>query len=50
VTLQQALAILVRALGDDHPSTQRALKALQSLYTEWGKPGRAAEYAARIHT
>jgi serine/threonine protein kinase len=46
--LLHALAILVKANGGDNGSTQRALKNLVNLYTDWGKPEKAAAYQARV--
>ena len=49
----QALAlsadrIMVAALGNDHPTTQTNLRRLVTLYEQWGRPERAAEFTARL--
>jgi hypothetical protein len=44
----RAAAILSKANGEEAGITQRTLKAVVKLYTEWGKPEKAATYTARI--
>ena len=38
----------VKALGEDNAGTQRTIKALATLYTDWKKPAQAAAYTARL--
>lgn len=47
-TLQRALDVLVKTGGEEGGMTQWTLKAFVNLYTAWGQPARAAEYAARL--
>ncbi len=47
-TLRRALDVLVRTGGEDGGMTQWTLKAFVNLYTAWGQPARASEYAARV--
>jgi hypothetical protein len=47
-TLRRALTILVNANGEAHVWTQRTIKMLANLYTDWHKPAQAAEYSARL--
>jgi tetratricopeptide (TPR) repeat protein len=47
-TFTRALDIHTKALGADNASTQRLLKALAALYTDWKKPAEAAAYTARL--
>ena len=46
--LKRALDIHVKALGEGNAVTQRTIKALVALYTEWKKPAEAAAYTARL--
>ena len=46
--LLRALAIMSKANGEEAGITQRTLKAVVKLYTEWGKPEKAAAYTARL--
>ena len=46
--LRRSADILSRVRGDDAGITQRSLKSLVKLYTEWGKAEKAAPYAARV--
>jgi eukaryotic-like serine/threonine-protein kinase len=43
--LLRSLGIQMRAFGPDHLQTQRTRKYLNALYTDWGRPARAAAYA-----
>ena len=45
---RRALEIQAKALGEDNAVTQRTIKALAGLYTEWNKPAQAAAYTARL--
>jgi hypothetical protein len=44
--LNESLRILQGAFGDTHPNTAKARANLHTLYTRWGKPDKAAEFAA----
>ena len=46
--LRRAVEILAKANGEEAGITQRTLKAVVKLYTEWGKPEKAAAYQARV--
>ncbi len=46
--LRRSLEIQVKANGEEAGLTQRTLRVLVKLYTEWGKPAQAAAYTARI--
>jgi hypothetical protein len=35
-------------LGEDNAVSQRTVKAIAGLYTEWKKPAQAAAYTARV--
>ena len=45
---KRALDIQVKALGEDNVVTQRTIKALAGLYTDWKRPAQAAAYTARL--
>jgi tetratricopeptide (TPR) repeat protein len=45
---RRALDIQVKALGEDNVATQRTIKTLAGVYTEWKKPAQAAAYTARL--
>jgi len=45
---KRALDIQVKALGEDSAATQRTIKVLAALYTDWKKPDLAAACAARL--
>jgi eukaryotic-like serine/threonine-protein kinase len=45
---RRALDIQVKALGEDNVATQRTIKALAGVYTDWKKPAQAAAYTARL--
>lgn len=47
-TLRRALDVLVKTGGEEGGMTQWTLKAFVNLYTDWGRPERAAAYAARV--
>jgi eukaryotic-like serine/threonine-protein kinase len=49
-TLLQAQALFVRTMGEASTRTQVNTRRLVTLYTAWGKPAKAAEYAARLPT
>jgi len=44
----EAHRILVEALGEEHSDTVTCRQQLVKLYTEWGRPGTAAEWEARL--
>jgi len=44
--LIESLRILQGAYGDAHPNTAAARANLHTLYTRWGRPDKAAEFAA----
>ena len=46
--LRRAVEILAKASGEDAALTQRGMGALVKLFTDWGKPDRAAAYQARL--
>ncbi|HET6983382.1 MAG TPA: tetratricopeptide repeat protein, partial [Myxococcaceae bacterium] len=46
--MKSALEARAKVLGETHPATQRALKALADLETARGKPTEAAAYSARL--
>ena len=46
--LRRAAELLAKANGESAGITQRAFQVLVKLYTDWGRPAKAAEYAARI--
>jgi tetratricopeptide (TPR) repeat protein len=46
--LRRALEIQAKAHGEGHGASQRTIKALVTLYTDWKKPAQAAAYAARL--
>ena len=46
--LKRALDIQVKAFGEGNAATQRTIKALVTLYTEWKKPAEATAYTARL--
>ncbi len=46
--LRRCAEIFAKANGEDAGLTQRVFKLLVKLYTDWGKPERAAAYAARV--
>ena len=46
--LRRAVEILSKASGEGAGISQRTIKAVVRLYTEWGKPEKAAAYAARL--
>ena len=46
--LRKAAELLAKANGESAGITQRTFGVLVKLYTEWGRPGKAAEYQARI--
>jgi eukaryotic-like serine/threonine-protein kinase len=41
-------AIMLHALGPDHPKTQTAIQRLVGLYDAWGRPAKAAEFRAKL--
>ena len=43
--LSESLRVLQGAFGDAHPNTVKARADLHTLYTRWGKPDKAAEFA-----
>jgi tetratricopeptide (TPR) repeat protein len=45
---KRALDIQVKALGEDNAVSQRTIKAIAGLYTDWKKPAEAAVYTARL--
>ena len=45
---KRALEIHTKAFGEENPVTQRTIKALASLYTDWNKPAQAAMYTAKL--
>ena len=45
---KRALDIQVKALGEDNVATQRTIKTLAGVYTDWKKPAQAAAYTARL--
>ena len=47
-TLLQAQAQFVRTLGETNTRTRVNTRRLVALYTVWGKPAKAAEYAAAL--
>ena len=47
-SLKRALDIQVKALGEGNAWTQRSIKGLVALYTEWKKPAEAAAFTARV--
>ena len=44
----RALAIHTKAMGETSTMTQLILKGMGLLYTDWGKPEKAAAYRARL--
>ena len=46
--LMRALAIQAKAIGEGNSASQRTIKALVTLYTEWNKPSQAAAFRARL--
>ncbi len=48
IPLRRAAEILAKANGEDAGMTQRVLKVLVKLYTDWGKPAQAKAYEARV--
>ncbi len=47
-TLLRAQELFVRTLGESNTRTQVNTRRLVALYTAWGKPAKAAEYAAKL--
>jgi serine/threonine protein kinase/tetratricopeptide (TPR) repeat protein len=45
---KRALDIQVKAFGEDNVATQRTIKTLAGVYTDWKKPAQAAAYTARL--
>ncbi len=43
--LTESLSILQGSFGETHPNTAEARAKLHTLYTRWGKPDKAAEFA-----
>ncbi len=46
--LRRSLEIQVKANGEEAGLTQRTLRVLVKLYTDWGRPAQAAAYTARL--
>ncbi len=46
--LLEADSLLAEALGADHNLTRLCIRNLAELYDSWGKPGKAAEWRAKI--
>ncbi|HVO51017.1 MAG TPA: serine/threonine-protein kinase [Thermoanaerobaculia bacterium] len=46
--LRRSAELLAKANGEGAGITQRAIKVVVKLYTEWGKPEKAAVYQARV--